>query len=614
MMILKLFVTTALMTSVTTEEDMDITVSSGAFFEEVQEAIMYDKSIPLIYTQEIGNNGEEIMDNGWNIEKYCSGKNTNYCKITKQIITLLKTINKNTEENALDMSDMLIRMFNNKRSKRGIQFIGNLYHFCCNVATEKQLKNLYTNEDMINQQIKKFKDAFVSDHQDLVNITSELNKYTKTNNNNLDILKTSFREFIKEEIGNDMLEKTNHENTIQGMQEIIFSLLTTMLKFTNYEKDSSNHLHCKLQKIPTRLIRPNILEKDLINLSEILQKDGYELVIPTEDLSAYYSLPITECQFSKNQILIKIKIPIQEHMAKWKLYQYIPTHFKFEDAICIIFSEKTYIAINSNNNEHRIISGVGLQHCDPPVTDLCYIPKFSSDITLSPKCVESIFKNKPLEIINEYCYFQCVKQHRDDTIIIKQIGINTYALTNPQPTLIIKKINRKNKDVTTEELKINYKNPGLIKIHLPCNYELIQNSKTIIPKMYPCESNNINKLKLKRVLPISWTNIKSLKINNEEPKGDMYFGNITEILNKNWKTDIPNFQVSKQIKNPEKYFNDLILKKIPQPLIDDFLADIIYLTWLTILTLLTGFICYKIYPIFIKINMLTISPPIPQRQ
>jgi len=220
-----------------------------------------------------------------------------------------------------------------------------------------------------------------------------------------------------------------------------------------------------------------------------------------------------------------------------------------------------------------------------------------------------------LEIINEYCYFQCVKQHRDDTIIIKQIGINTYALTNPQPTLMVQKINRKNKDVTTEELKINYKNPGLITIHLPCNYELIQNSKIIIPKMYPCESSNINKLKLKRVLPISWTNIKSLKINNEERKEDiLYFGNITEILNKNWKTEIPNFQVSKQIKNPEKYFNDLILKNIPQPLIDDFLGDIIYLTWLTLLTLLMGFICYKIYPIFIKINMLTIPLPIPQRQ
>lgn len=87
------------------------------------------------------------------------------------------------------------------------------------------------------------------------------------------------------------------------------------------------------------------------------------------------------------------------------------------------------------NDEHRIISGIGLQHCDPPITDLCYIPKFSSDITLSPKCVEAIFKNKKLDIINQYCYFHCIKQYDDDSIIIKQIGINTYVITNPQPTI-----------------------------------------------------------------------------------------------------------------------------------------------------------------------------------
>lgn len=61
-----------------------------------------------------------------------------------------------------------------------------------------------------------------------------------------------------------------------------------------------------------------------------------------------------------------MKIPIQEKSAKWKLYQYIPIHFKFQESICIIYSEKTYIAINSMNDEHRIISGIGLQHCDPP--------------------------------------------------------------------------------------------------------------------------------------------------------------------------------------------------------------------------------------------------------
>jgi len=175
-----------------------------------------------------------------------------------------------------------------------------------------------------------------------------------------------------------------------------------ILKFTNYERDTSTHLHCKLHKIPPRIIESNTLYNDIIKLENTIKKNGYELTIPLENLSAYYNLPIVECQFSKTKILIKIKIPIQERFAKWKLYQYIPIHFKFHDSVCLIYSEKTYIATNSINDEHRIISEIGLQHCDPPITDLCYIPKFSSDITLSPKCVEAIFKNLPLDIINQY--------------------------------------------------------------------------------------------------------------------------------------------------------------------------------------------------------------------
>jgi len=138
------------------------------------------------------------------------------------------------------------------------------------VATEKQLKQFYTNEELLNTQIKKFKDAFVSDHRDLINITSEINKYTKNNDNNLEVLKNSFMEFIKEEKHNDMQEKYNQQNSIQGIQEIIFSLITIISKFTKYETDSSNHLHCKLHKFPTRIIKPDILQNDLIKLSEIL--------------------------------------------------------------------------------------------------------------------------------------------------------------------------------------------------------------------------------------------------------------------------------------------------------------------------------------------------------
>ncbi|KAF0722333.1 MULE domain-containing protein, partial [Aphis craccivora] len=76
----------------------------------------------------------------------------------------------------------------------------------------------------------------------------------------------------------------------------------------------------------------------------------------------------------------------------------------------------------------------------------------------------------------------------------------------------------------------------------------------------------------KRVLPVSWTKIKSLNINHENKNESISFSNLTEILNQNWIDEIPNFHVTKQIRDPEKYFNDIMLKKMPQPLIDDFLG------------------------------------------
>ena len=333
-MFFKILTVVAVLINANAEEDIAVIVSPGAFFDEVPEAILYDKSIPLIYTQELQDDypedNLESIKNYWGVENYCENKNTNYCNIVNQTIDILSTINKNTRESdtkTLDLNKGLL----NSRSKRGIQFFGNLYHFCCNFATEKQLKTFYTNEEMLDQQINKFKNVFTSDHKDLTNITTELNKYTKYTKNNIKLLKDSFSKFINKEKLNSLQEKTNQENMVQGIQEIIYNLMLVILKFTNNERDTNIHLHCKLHKIPARVIKSKIVYNDLTKLKRSIERDGCKLTIPLEHFHTYYNLSITECQFSKSKILIKIKIPIQEKSAKWILYQYIPTHFKFHE-------------------------------------------------------------------------------------------------------------------------------------------------------------------------------------------------------------------------------------------------------------------------------------------
>ena len=52
-----------------TGEDTKITVSPGAFFNEIKETIMYDKSIPLIYTQDPVNDNIKNFGDTWKNRK-----------------------------------------------------------------------------------------------------------------------------------------------------------------------------------------------------------------------------------------------------------------------------------------------------------------------------------------------------------------------------------------------------------------------------------------------------------------------------------------------------------------------------------------------------------------
>ncbi|KAE9544073.1 hypothetical protein AGLY_001762, partial [Aphis glycines] len=129
----------------------------------------------------------------------------------------------------------------------------------------------------------------------------------------------------------------------------------------------------------------------------MLEKNNYDNLIQGTQEPAYTQL---HCKLGK--------IPPREKSTNWKLFQYIPAHFNFQDSICLIFPEKTYIVVDTENEDIRIVSGMG-QHCDSPIADLRNIPKFTSDITLTPKC------------INKFCYFQCVRQQENEEIITKQI-------------------------------------------------------------------------------------------------------------------------------------------------------------------------------------------------
>lgn len=139
---------------------------------------------------------------------------------------------------------------------------------------------------------------------------------------------------------------------------------------------------------------------------------------------------------------------------------------------------KTYMAVNTINNEHRIISGTRLKHCDLPITDLCFTPKFSLDITL--KICRNNFFNLPLEEINKYCYFQCVTQvnNRRNNYLANW---GKYVCNKKYTTNIIFYIKKKYSTVIQQNYN-NHKHPAVIDhIHYKEYLYCTRNVQALIP-------------------------------------------------------------------------------------------------------------------------------------
>lgn len=75
-------------------------------------------------------------------------------------------------------------------------------------------------------------------------------------------------------------------------------------------------------------------------------------------------------------------------------------------------------------------------------------------------------------------------------------------------------------------------------------------------------------------------------------------------MSKVWTKDIQNFQINKKIKDYNQYFKDIVLDGMPDKIVNEFVGDIIYITQLSILTISIVFICYKIYPVVIIVQLL----------
>ena len=182
--------------------------------------------------------------------------------------------------------------------------------------------------------------------------------------------------------------------------------------------------HCRAQTISLLALPLDSLRIDLRAVQRNIARDSHELVIPINRISEYYKLKLADCTFTRNRIIIRLRIPIRRKSDNWRLHDLVVVPFGFKGSLCMLRHAPTYIA--TSGSEVVTIQGSQLQQCDP-FTGLCFIPQFNSDPMTGALCPARILRGSSVSELNEVCVFEC--QGTKIQPAITQLDFHTFVIT-----------------------------------------------------------------------------------------------------------------------------------------------------------------------------------------
>lgn len=518
--------------TIITSNALDTEVSAGIFWKPLPDTIIYEASFPLTYKMQWDTDEIQIFDTN----ETCPNHTNFYCQFDKQFHQVNQIyIN---EQKRLQKSWYISEFHSiidnhKKRHQRVLDFIGKGLEWCCGVATQQKLASLTTNEKQAEAEIRQLHEGLKHNIDNVVSIINHFDEYQNKvantfNNTNHKLLQ------IEKWVLN--ISKNIEENNDEALKIVIrnqFTLLKSPIRTTRDIRKERIIRECRTNKIPSEVIQPRRLSKDLWHLSTHLQKFDQGLAIPMSDFARYYQVDISECIFTQNSPIVHIKIPIRPNLHNWKLYELITAPFAWYNNTCMIEHNPLYLAVSStskaDNAEHRQISGSRFHYCTPFNNKLCYLPRYAGDQLQGPACASTIFKGVSVEEISQQRHLRCKKTKH---LTITKVEDETFILTHPSGTTKIM-CDKEVKEITNDEQH----QIGALKIQLPCNCILDDDNYTVIPERYPCP-DTLKDTTIHHIIPAIWTTLTSYVLNIRKQTTPV-FKNITEHINHNWIEDIP---------------------------------------------------------------------------
>jgi hypothetical protein len=567
-------------------EGSRIKIFSGYHFEDRPDILPYDSAIPLIFVTQVIKLPNNLQTH--NKSSQCNNitdQNKFMCNLEENLLTIKNML---ADQINLNFNDEYLPSVNTSRTRRGLVILQDFLSWCCNVASIKQVSNIYENQKDLETHTNEIIDSVNSEYQGLVNTSKSLNNFTYNVQNLTSKMHNSLR-IIRDELN----RVKGFQNS--GLQELLFSLTQELWTYIllNYLQDSNAEVleKCHINVLSEKIVKPINLNKNLNDLSKKALEKGLRLAIPRDNIHLYYKLKITSCKIINGTLVVRLNVPLINSETNGKMYKIIPTPVVWEKLLCNLDIEEYYIF--KTENYSKLIRTTETT-CNELTYPICLLPRMI--ITTShQQCIHHILETGNIQLLQEHCRYTCFS--RPNYPIITQLMPNKYLITNTIQELTL------NCNNETKSTKINPIEAGTLELQVPCECSLTQDKLTLITKLKPCDASDITQIKSVVLLPATWSKLKGLKLFTLESGIHHEFDNLSEILDTNWTLNYPTFELAnlKKIEHIKLKNNKFDIFNNTQ------LILYIIIGWTTILTLSILIIIYCLHIQFIKIKYMV--PP-----
>lgn len=553
---------------------VSVTGFPGCHFRELSPLSIYESSVPLTYV--LPHNLFELP------QKFSLPAPT--CPFSDRHLQQLATVSADLDRSLADLLSSSTRVVAKSTSRkktrrtRAITTIGDFLSWCCACATESELHVMTENEEVVNKHINAVQEVLKGDHMDLVRSVDEMKSFSTNVSQFMDNVRTALwdlQHHLTDQVPSEAIYSAGMLNTIKLQTQLYYS------QFINNNDDSQ--LACRSNLLPRSVVPEAVLRKDLHQLAANLSQDGYEVALSLQDLSPFYSLPVTSCKFSPKKLVVTIKVPIRMRGDKWSLYEYIPSPLAWRNYTCTM-SEDADLLIAVSKRGTRTISGYQRTFCDPTRTGLCLLPRQLKGASITSQCAAGLLGGASVDRLRTICPFFCRPSRGE--VLLTQVSDSLFVLTHPSPNLVLTCPN----STTSFPARI----PGAIEVSIPCDCSLAEGGSIMVLPRFPCVLGSHTPPSFVHILPSSWTFLSNVSIHPVRTFERPVFYNLSHVFNDRWSMDSTSFFIQNHI--PASLFDEVQLPNSWHDVLQAAsLQYIIVFLWLGFLTLLVFYCTFKLY-------------------